>query len=238
MPDVLTDLEHGWGVFAQSAHGRRVLARWQQAEPILAGYGTFDELTVAAQDQAGRDLDHRDELHLALLRLSARDEDARLAMLHLLRPALVSSARLYSDVWHFDEAASITAFAALDRIVRYPHGLPRPAASIVRWVRRALGKEAARLRRQPPLVPWDDCLDQLAVEAGQPSCDELVQIVARALDAGVIDEDKARLVLLNRVVGVSTADMAELAGSPKATIRQRRNRAEAAIAAYVAREAA
>jgi DNA-directed RNA polymerase specialized sigma24 family protein len=238
MPDVLTDLEHGWGVFIHSAQGRRVLASWQQAEPILDHYATFDELTVAAQDLAGRDLDHRDELHLALLRLAAHDENARLAMMHLLRPALVASARLYSDTWPYDEAASIAVFAALDRIARYPHGLPRPAASIVRWVRRALGKEAARLRRQPQLVHWDECLDELAGNARQPSCDELFEVVVQALNAGAIDEDKARLVLLNRIIGVSTADMAERAGSPKATIRQRRNRAEAAIAAYVAGEAA
>jgi len=238
MPDVLTDLEHRWGVFAHSTHGRRVLARWQRAEPILADCATLDELTLAARDQDGRDLDHRDELHLALLRLADQDQDARLTMLHLLRPALVASARLYSDTWPYDEAASIAVFAALDRIIRYPHGLPRPAASIVRWVRRALGKEAVRLRRLPALVPWNEGLDEIAVDTEQPCWDELIDLVAQALDAGAIDHDKARLVLLNRVVGVSTAAMAEQTGAPKATIRQRRNRAEAAIAAFVAGQAA
>lgn len=238
MPDVLTDLERRWGAFAHSTHGRRVLARWQRAEPILANCANLDELTVAARDQEGRDLDHRDELHLALLRLAGHDQDARLTMLHLLRPALVASARLYSDTWPYDEAASIAVFAALDRIIRYPHGLPRPAASIVRWVRRALGKEAARLRRQPALVPWNECLEEIATDEEQPCWDELIEVVVQAINAGAIDHDKARLVLLNRVVGVSTAIIAEEAGTPKATIRQRRNRAEAAIAAYIARQAA
>jgi hypothetical protein len=89
-------------------------------------------------------------------------------MLHLVWPALVSAARLYSDTWSYEEAASIIVTAALDRILRYPDGLPRPAASIVRWVRRALGKEAAKLHRPPELVRWDDALDDVAEDFEQP----------------------------------------------------------------------
>jgi DNA-directed RNA polymerase specialized sigma24 family protein len=238
MPDVLTHLERSWGAFAHSARGRRALARWQRAEPVLAGFDTFDELCLAARNQGGDDLDHRDELHHALLRLAGVDEEARLAMLHLVWPALVSAARLYSDTWSYEEAASITVTAALDRILRYPDGLPRPAASIVRWVRRALGKEAAKLHRPPELVPWDDSLDDIAEDVEQPPGEELIGLVVDAVQAGAIDPDKARLVLLNRVASVSTATMAELAGLTEPSMRQRRNRAEAAIAAYIAKAAA
>lgn len=234
MSNLLTALDRQWVGFAASARGGRTLTRWQAAEPVLAGIPTLDELIHAARDIDGDDLDGRDELHLALLRIAATDEDARCAVLHLLHPALVATARLYSDTWDHEEVASLVVTAALDRIVRYPHGLPRPAASIVRWVRRALWKEAKRRnvrhRALGCTTVLDDVIATPAVFRRSPS-EELLDLIGDALREGVLDADRARLILLHRVFGVSTSAIAEIEGYPPSTIRQRRSRAETKLAA-------
>lgn len=233
MPDILTNLDHKWTEFALSPSGHRTLLRWQTAEPALRPLSSLHALTVAARDMAGDDLDHRDEYHLALLRLAATDENARWALLHLLRPALSGIARLYSDTWNHDEATSLVVTAAIDRIVRYPHGLRRPAAVIVRWVRRALGKEAERHRARHRVLGQATVLDEATAVPARPqlsSSDELLNLIGQALETGILDQSRARLVVLHRVIGVPTAETARAEGYPASTIRQRRNRAEAALA--------
>jgi len=233
MPDILTNLDHQWTEFALSPSGQRTLLRWQTAEPALRPLSSLHAMTAAARNMAGDDLDHRDEYHLALLRLAATDENARWALLHLLRPALSGIARLYSDTWDHDEACSLVVSAALDRIVRYPHGLRRPAAVIVRWVRRAMGKEAkrhcARHRALGPIGVLDEATALPAVPSPS-AADELLDLVGQAVRAGALDPPRARLVILHRILSVPTSDVAEEEGYPASTIRQRRSRAEAAMA--------
>lgn len=79
------------------------------------------------------------------------------------------------------------------------------------------------IHKRPPAViasPADDL---------SPS-DELLDLVDQAICAGVLDPTGARLVVLHRVMSVPTAPIAEREGYPPSTIRQRRSRAEAAIA--------
>lgn len=241
MPDVLTTLDQRWVTFASSPRGHRTLHRWQAAEPALARLPTLHALSDAARDIGGADLDARDDLHHALLRLAAVDDDARLAILHLLHPALSLAARRYSDTWPHEEAASLIITAALDRIIHYPQGLPRPAATIVRWVRRALWKEAERHRARQRALGTSCVLDEaVALPAGgdRSASDEVLDLVDQALRAGVLDRSRARLVVLHRVLSVPTAEVAETEGYPPSTIRQRRSRAEAAIAHHATKEVA
>ena len=233
MPDILTTLDRRWADFAASPSGHRTLLRWKVAEPVLGSLLSLGALTAAARDMAGEDLDGRDELHLALLRLATTDEDARWAILHLLHPALARIARLYSDTWDHDEASSLVVSAALDRIVRYPHGLRRPAAVIVRWVRRAMGKEAKRYCAHRRALGPIGVLDEATALPAVPSpsaADELLDLVGQAVRAGALDPPRARLVILHRILSVPTSDVAEEEGYPASTIRQRRSRAEAAMA--------
>jgi len=240
MVDTLTALERSWAGFASSGKGARRLADWQASEPVLAKFATLDDLIDAARDFDADDLDLRDELHLALLRLAKTDNDARCAVLHLLRPALSTTARLYSDTWLRDEVSSLVVVAALDIIVRYPDGRARPAASILRWVRRALWKEAQRVHLTGPMLRDYANLDEageIPADARRAASDELLDLVRLGLDTGVLDKPKARLIVLHRILGVSTAVIAEREGYPASTIRQRRSRAEAAIAALARRVA-
>ena len=241
MPNLLTTLDRQWAAFAVSPRGRRTLQRWQGVEPTLGRVDTLASLTAVARDIEGVDLDGRDQIHLALLRLAATEDDARFAVLHLLHPALSSTARLYSDTWDHDEAVSMVVTAALERIVRYPHGLPRPAASIVRWVRRAMWKEAERQRALHGSLGRTVVLDEVLEvpsEARVSSSDEVLDLVAQAVHAGVLDPAAARLVVLHRVMGVPTAAIADVEGYPPSTIRQRRSRAEASLAKHASKQVA
>jgi DNA-directed RNA polymerase specialized sigma24 family protein len=241
MSDLLMELDRSWAIFTHSPQGRRTLAGWKRVEPTLGRFACLDELTEAGRDIHGEDLDGRDDIHLALLRLAATDQDARQAVLHLLHPALVNITRLYSDTWDVEEVSSLVITAALDRIVRYPQGLVRPAASIVRWVRRALWKEATRHRTRHRVLGRTSVLDDdTPVEASPERCaaDELLELIVEAIRVGALAPDRARLVVLHRLLGVATADVAAAEGYPPSTIRQQRSRAESALAAVAVRRVA
>lgn len=240
MPDTLTTLERCWTGFESSRRGARQLAEWQATEPALAPFATLDELIDAARGFDTVDLDHRDDLHLALLRLAKTDDDARCAVLHLLHPALSMTARLYTDTWLRDEVSSLVVVAALDIIIRYPDGRPRPAASIVRWVRRSLWKEAQRVHLTRPMARDYATLDEAShviTDTRPSSADEVLDLVRIGLATGVLDKPKARLIVLHRILGVPTSTIAQREGYPASTIRQRRSRAEAAMAT-IARQVA
>jgi len=217
MPDLLTTLDHRWDTFAASPRGHKTLLRWKLVEPTLARIPTLDALTDAARDIEGADLDARDELHLDLLRVAA----------------LALTARRYADTWAHDEAVSLVVEAALHRIIHYPHGVARPAATVLRFVRRAMWKQAQRHRARERVLGHTTVLDdETAVPAdnsGSPA-DELLDLIDQALRAGAVDPGRARLVILHRILSVPTAVVADLEGYPPSTIRQRRSRAEAALA--------
>ncbi len=172
--------------------------------------------------------------------MAKADDDARCTVLHLLYPALSTTARIYSDTWLRDEVSSMVVVAALDIILRYPDGRPRPAASIVRWVRREVWKEAQRVHLTRPIVCDYATLDEageMPADTRHTASDELLELVRLGLDTGVLDKPRARLIVLHRILGVPTAVIAEREGYPASTIRQRRSRAEAAIAALAHRVA-
>jgi DNA-directed RNA polymerase specialized sigma24 family protein len=64
-----------------------------------------------------------------------------------------------------------------------------------------------------------------------------LDLVRIGLATGVLDKPKARLIVLHRILGVPTAVVAQREGYPASTIRQRRSRAEAAIASLARRVA-
>jgi DNA-directed RNA polymerase specialized sigma24 family protein len=239
MSDVLSAVEVGWRGLAGSREGHAVLARWREAEPALARFADLEQLGAAARGMASSGLarDDRDEIQRALYRLAKDDSDAQLAALWLVAPALRRAAGAYVGMWTFDEAGAIAVSAALDRIVRFPHETLRPAACTVRWVRRALGREAMFARRDRSEVARGegdlDPLDDPATHAA----DELLSLIAGALRAGYLRPAGARLIVDHRIIGTHTAATADALGCPPGTVRQRRNRAEAQLATW-ARQAA
>jgi hypothetical protein len=240
MADVLSAVDSQWRALAASLDGQATLARWQRAEPVLAPFANLDELATAARGlgRSASDLDQRDDIQRALDRLAQTDAEAQLAAIWLVFPALRRAAGAYVGVWTFDEAAAVAVAAALDRIVRFPHASLRPGPCTIRWVRRALGREAMFARRhRAEVVRRADEEVQLVDDPTTHAADELLDLIAGALRDGYLQPAGARLIIEHRIGGTRTAATAAEAGYPAATIRQRRNRAESQLATW-ARQAA
>src|SRR3954468_22074100 len=98
MPDILTTIDSQWQALANSRRGQRTLARWAEAEPALVALTSLTDLAERARAEGESEpghLDHRDQLQFALLRLAKTDPDAQLAILYLIRPALITASQLY-----------------------------------------------------------------------------------------------------------------------------------------------
>ncbi len=124
---------------------------------------------------------------------------------------------------------------ALDRIANYPTArTSRPAANIVRDVRHSLYK--ARLREmalQAALgepAPFEETHSCAATAFERSPSDELLDVLSCAVRSGAISRLEGRLILLNRILGVRTADIARAEGWRPGTVRKHRLKAELALA--------
>ena len=110
MPDLLRTIAQHWAVTATHRGAPAVLARWQRREPALAEITRLADLAAVAQSRT--DLEKRDEVHRAIIRLAGTDETALLAELALLRPGLALIAWRHRDTWDHDEAQARTVALA------------------------------------------------------------------------------------------------------------------------------
>jgi DNA-directed RNA polymerase specialized sigma24 family protein len=140
----------------------------------------------------------------------------------------VQLTRKYQDRFGEDTASAIVE-AALDRIINYPHGRPRPAARILRHVDHVLWR--AHLRQLRCIPTTNQGLDDEAVEyRPEVSAGEIVvSLVEQAVRGGKLSRERALLVLQHRILSVPTESIADELGYPASTIRQWRSRAEATI---------
>lgn len=241
MLDVLTELEHSWRAFSRSTAGAAALARWGKEAPELAAFDDLDRFVDAAQDVGEDNLDGRDELLLALLRCARHDHDARFALLELLRPGIGRLARRSGHRWGFEETAAMTVALTMEAIVAYPLDRPRPAACILRQVGHELWLQQAREVRMRTRLGRLTALDDhetwpasTTTSAGE----EVLELVGEAVRAGKVSAEHGRFVILHRVLGVPTREVAAELGRPPGTVRQQRNRAEAVIARFALRAVA
>jgi len=228
--DVVTALNREWPIYAGSAAGRSALEGWGRADPLLKGFDDLHDLVEALNDTA--DLDGRDELWLAVLRLARDDIDARRVALQALIPGLSAVIGRYESRWGRADTASMAVSAALQRIATYPEGRARrPAANMVRDTQhelylarlREVAKEAAadRIRELPP---------ELAAVPAEPNpAQDVLDLVRAAVADGRISRKDGQLIVLTRVLGVLTADIARQEGRQPAAVRQQRLRAEAVL---------
>jgi hypothetical protein len=232
--DLFAALDRDWAEFSGSLEGSQALRRWRQRCPELRGFADLPALVAALRCRAHPDA--RDRLLVALIRLAATDHHARRAVLQVLVPGLVSVARAYGRRWGREEAESMVVAAALDRIASYPSKrMARPAANIVGDVRHSLYE--ARLRE----VALEAALGEPAAleeaqgceaVASEPSAsEELLDVVSYAVGEGTISLREGRLIVLHRILGVRTADIASAEGRRPGTVRKHRLKAELALAA-------
>lgn len=237
MPDLFSALDRDWAEFSGSLQGSQAIRRWRRSCPEFHGFADLPALVAALRCRAHPDA--RDRLLLELIRLAATDRDARRTVLQVLVPGLVSVARAYGQRWGREEADSMVVAAALDRIASYPSKrTARPAANIVRDVRHCL--YVSRLRE----VALEAALGEPAAFEEAQGCDamapdpsaseELLAVVSQAVGDGTISRRGARLIVLQRILGVRTADIARAEGNRPGTVRKHRLKAELALAARTA----
>lgn len=232
MPDLFTAIDRAWTNLASSPRATEVHQRWVTAEPTLSCAAKLVDLVPAAQGRDAADLDSRDSVQRALLRLARTDPEAQLAMLQVLRPGLSDLARRYAPFWHDDSEAMVVELT-LERFKSTATSSARPAASIVHGVRNRLWRlrqfQAAEAQLSGGYAPVDSDVESpvAAVSAG----DTVLRIVTKALQRGDISQRGARLILLHRLYDVPTGDLAALEGRDVRSVRKYRNRAESALSA-------
>jgi hypothetical protein len=229
---LLTDLTRAWCSVAHSCTSGTVLERWSAEEPTLGRFASVASIVDAARRRDTSDLDERDELQRVLLRLATEDDDARLAMLHVLAPGLTQIIRGYAPRWGWSETEASVVAAALDRIVTFgDRSVVRPAANIVLGVRHTLFERRLREISGDEIlgeqVPLDD---EIPLVERQAAGEELLGLVGEGVRSGAITRRGARLIVLHRIHGLSTQEVAEAEGRDAAAVRKYRNRAEAALA--------
>jgi hypothetical protein len=229
-PNALTALDHDWPIFAASSTARTAMRRWGEQDPELARFRDVDAVCNGLRHAS--DLDMRDRLWLACLRIARHDIAARRLLLHALLPGLFTIAFHYEARWGRDETASMVVAAAVSRIAAYPeHRTSRPAANLIHDTRHEL--YLARLR--------DVVKDQIRVTEELPAnlpqpgaephpAEEIAELLVAAVAGQRISAHDARTIFLSRVLGVKTTAIARAAGIPTQTLRQQRRRAETALA--------
>jgi hypothetical protein len=228
-PNALTALDTDWPIFAASSAARTALRRWGEQEPGIARFSDVADLCDGLRHAA--DLDARDSLWLACLRIARHDIATRRVLLQALLPGLFTIAFHYEARWGRAETASMVVAAAVSRIAAYPeHRTSRPAANLIHDTRHEV--YLARLRD----VVKDQIrvTEELPVNLPQPGAEphpaeEIAELLVAAVAGKRISAHDARTIFLSRVLGVKTAAIARAKSIPVQTLRQQRRRAEAAL---------
>lgn len=232
---ILVALEHERCSLVADRCAHRRFEQWRAEEPVLSDVDNLDALLAVANNR--RDLDAGDAVLAVLARRAPSDPLAGQLLFHALMPGLKQIIRSCNPGRGADDLASDVLTAALERIRCYPFERrpQRIAANILRDVRQHIWRKLARQRRLADrlgeIVSFDEERDGVAEPS---SSDELVDLVADAVRRGRISRRSGRLILLHRVVGVSTAEIATAEGRSFGAIERARQRAEADLAAAVA----
>jgi hypothetical protein len=170
-------------------------------------------------------------LALATRTVDAGDELAARVLLQLLLPGTRNLARRWWALGDHDERAAAAVAAVYNRIRTYPLARRpgRIAANVLldaaRDLRRAVPAQAVTLGDgDRPAAPVSD--EPVAAHAAL----ELADVLADAVDDGVIDLRDAQLIAQSRIGGLRVADLAARHRVGSRTLWDRRQRAERRLA--------
>jgi DNA-directed RNA polymerase specialized sigma24 family protein len=230
VPDALTLLDREWETYRSSPRADRAVARWVAAGAVPAG--CIESLMLAMQDRD--DPDERDRLVYRLCVMASADQDACLVVLAALRPGLNSVAKSYCRWWGWEETASMTFAAALERVVTYPADRrERPAANIVLDVQNRLhrvrGRELTAERKLGQRVDEARLADVPAAVSTSPS-DELADVVVAAVNSRRLSSPEAGLIINYRVHDLPAHLVGSERGHRPGTVRSHRRKAEQRLA--------
>ena len=221
--DVVDALEREWDALASGALTQR-LRQWAEQEPALAPFATAQLLLRSLRRLRGQH-DLENAILAALLRQARTDPLAARIVLQALLPGLKGLAgRLLLEVGEREELWSLLLARAWEEIRTYPlEQRPRRiAANLLLDTAHATLAELAdeRARRAQP------CDATTATTPAAREMEEVEVVLARAVRAGALSREEARLILRTRIEGVPLARLADTAGTGYDALRIRRQRAE------------
>jgi hypothetical protein len=237
-PNPFRSLALDWAVTGRSARARSSLRRWAQAEPCLVGFASPADVVARCQQRG--DARAANILLGALLRL-AEDELAARAVLQALLPSLAARAwrRRWdgrtggTGGWDDVEELDVDMVAlAIERIAELAGTSPQwPSQAIVEvtYARLRWAAQVAR-RRRLPTVALDDTHDVAAPDDAAAD-DEFARVLLDAVAAGGLRQRDAALIYATRVLGLSTAEVAERQRRDVRAVRAQRARAERTLVA-------
>jgi len=216
---------------ARIAPNRAQWSDWTRREPILAGLSYHDvrcQLRIGGQHR-------KDQLLAALVRIARTDPEAFGVLAACLLPGLRHRVARHARSLEREEALAIMVAGLYERV----------AASAVdedaRFVAgRLLSLPTERLRRAESVQRgWTAQTRHDPETASRAGAVELsaATLVVTAVDAGVIDEQDARLILATRFAGRPLREAAQRLGLRYESVKKRRQRAEARWAAWWAPDA-
>lgn len=233
---ILCALEQEWRSLVEDRPARRRFEQWKREEPALSAIEDVAELLAVANDRA--DLDTGDAVLAVLARRAPTDPLAAQLLLHALMPGLKHIIRSLHNGPGGEDLASEVLTEALERIRCYPFDRRprRIAANILRDVRQHIWRKLDRQQRLADRLGQVISLEEDRLRLGPlpSSSDELVGLVTDAVRRGRVSRRGGRLILLYRVLGVPTEDLAGSEGRSFSAIERARHRAEADLAAAVA----
>lgn len=229
MASLFTGLDMEWSRIADD----RAVADELADVCSIAGVRSLAELVPLVRS-ADRDL--ADGVLAALARRSAAgSRPAARVLLQLLLPGTCRLAARWWALGDADERAAAAVAAVYDRICRYPiDRRPRHiAANVLLDAGQDLWRAARRVTRDAQhVVPVEPHTLPSASHEREPSAaEELCEVLAAAVAAGVVRVDDAELIVATRIRGEHFPTLACERGAKLRTLQWRRQRAERALAA-------
>ncbi len=225
-------LDAEWSELGASASAVAALEAWALSDLPLRGFQNPGDIVHFVQ-RSGPGPGGDEILRCLAIRASS-DPFAARTLFHVVFYGLIRiTTDLRTAASSDEEAASAVITEAYARIRRYPvERRPRSiAANILLDTRQGVSRSLCR-RRVPELLTAD--IGRHAQQAaGSSAADELLGLVDEAVRSRKLRVGDARLIVLSRVAGVSTSDLAANRGCVPQSLRRQRQRAEAALAAAV-----
>jgi hypothetical protein len=230
---LFTMLDAEWSDFSRRPRSVERLRQWAKEDPVLRRFVDLESLVAFARTP-GHPADSDDVLQ-CLARRSASDDVAARTLLQAVIYALVPiTVRFRLAAGDGDEIAAVVVAAAYDRIRTYPVARrPRHiAANIILDTQQSVSRTLCRPRITE--VSMAD-IDRIPIEVASPSpTDRVIALVDEAVRRRRLGRDDARIILLTRVFDVPVEELAIEHGCLPHSLRRRRLRAEAVLAAAVA----
>ena len=229
---LFTQLDAEWRELGASAAAAAAMCSWARDDAPLRGFADPREVVHFVQRSDRRELSEE-----VVACLAARAPSDPLAARALLQVVLYGLIRIAADfrgaTYSEEEVASVVIAMAYERIRTYPiDRRPRSViANVLLDTRQAVSRSLCRKR--VPEILAADVGSTRGEEPEMSATDELLALLDEAVRGELLRLDDARLIVLTRIADVPTADLAVERGCAPQSLRRRRQRAEAALAAAV-----